>query len=82
MHGGNKVVTALVWLLTAIGAIHLGLIGLGYNLWEQSLIQNTEFLRKLVVPLHWLIGIAGVLSLIFYIQWVASGCHECHCTKR
>lgn len=81
MHCGPKFLTAIVWLLVSLGAIHLGLIALGFDILQQPFIQNSDMLRQVVVPLHWLIGAAGVWSLILYAQWVMGGCHECNCKK-
>lgn len=72
MHCGNKLVTAATWLLTSLGALHLGLIGLGFNIWEQPIFRS-EMMHKLIVPLHYVIGLAGLYSLIMFIQHVASG---------
>jgi len=82
MHHSNKIVTATVWLLTSLAALHLGLLGLGFNIWEQPMIAGNELLHKLVVPLHWAIGLAGLWSLVVYVQWVMGGCDECHCKSK
>ena len=62
----------LAWLLTALGAIHLGLTGLGYNIWNTPFIQNN--LAWLVQPAHWAIGLAGVVSLV---AWFMKLGHKC-----
>jgi len=56
----------VVWLLTALGSIHLGLIGLGFNFLNLPFIQ--ENLAMLIVPLHYVFGVAGVLSLVMMMQ--------------
>lgn len=82
MHCGNKLVTMCVWLITALAAIHLGLIGLGIDIWQHPIVQDHEFLRKAIIPIHWIIGLAGVWSLISYVQWAMSGYEcACHCKK-
>jgi uncharacterized membrane protein YuzA (DUF378 family) len=62
----------LTWLLTALGSIHLGLVGLGFNLWQHPLVQNN--LSWLVQPAHWVIGAAGVISLVMFVTKLG---HEC-----
>ena len=61
-----------VWLITAIGSIHLGLIGLGFNWLELPFVQNN--LAALIIPLHYVFGIAGVLSLIMMMQGCSGNC--------
>lgn len=79
MHCGNKVITALVWLLCSVGAIHLGLIGLGYNIWNSAFIMEHQMLAQAVMPIHLIIGVAGVISLFHYVMWVMHG--GCGCKK-
>jgi len=61
-----------VWLLTALGSIHLGLIGLGFNVLTMPFVQ--ENLAMLIVPLHYVFGVAGVLSLVMMMQGCGSNC--------
>jgi len=63
----------LVWLLTALGSIHLGLIGLGFNILEMPFFMDN--LAMLDKPIHYLFGVAGVLSLVMMVQ----GCSEGKC---
>jgi len=65
----------VVWLLTAIGSIHLGLIGLGFNFLNLPFIQ--ENLAMLIVPLHYVFGVAGVLSLVMMMQSCACKSGSC-----
>ena len=60
-----------VWLLTAIGSIHLGLIGLGFNFLNMPFIQ--ENLAAFIIPLHYVFGVAGVLSLVMMMQSCSGG---------
>ena len=68
----GKTVGSLVWLLTSLGAIHLGLIGLGINVWNLAFVQNN--LSCLVQPAHWVIGVAGVISLVMLVSKLGQDC--------
>lgn len=70
-----RVIGLLSWVLTALGAIAWGLIGLGnslgknLNLWDSALFAN---MPSLIQPLQYLIGIAGLISLFCLLT-----CHGC-----
>lgn len=66
-HGG-KLVAHIVWFVTAIGAIHLGLMAAGYNL------IDTLHLGHLARTIDYIFGIAGVLSLIMLVMCMTSSC--------
>lgn len=63
----------ITWLITALGAIHLGLVALGYDIFTHSLFATT--LHGWVVPIHYVIGIAGIFSLVMYFS--AMTCSYC-----
>jgi len=62
----KSLLTHTVWLITALGSIHLGLIGLGYNVLQQPFFVTN--LAQFIVPIHYVFGIAGVLSIIMMMQ--------------
>ena len=57
------------WLLTAIGSINCGLKALGYDLFSIEFIKSN--LGMLEMPVYYLIGLAGVYSLVMFF----TGCH-------
>lgn len=66
----------LIWLLTALGSIHLGLLALHYDLIEKF------GLRQWDTYLAYIFGIAGVLSLLMMVKHIyyCSGHHDnCNC---
>lgn len=70
---GFHLVSMVVWFLTSVGAINWGLKPLGYNL-----IDHVEkFAPALVNPAYYLIGVAGVISLIMFFAAVADP--KCKC---
>lgn len=68
---GMYALTAAVWIITAIGSLHVGLMAMGYNM------LHMQFLAGLARPIEYIFGIAGVLSLILFV--VHGSC--CHCDK-
>ncbi len=73
-----KCLMNFIWLLTALGSIHLGLIGIGYNLFTLPIFQTT--LAMIVVPTHYVFGLAGFISLAFYLMTVLNlKCPGCGC---
>jgi hypothetical protein len=62
---------AAVWLITALGCIHLGLMAMGYNPIETLGLQN---MAKVI---GYIFGIAGVASLIMFFM---GGCCGGHCS--
>ncbi len=64
-----KIVASVVWALTAIGCIHIGLLALNYNF--LSMAPLVHFAR----PLEYIFGIAGVISLVLFVMH--SGCCWC-----
>jgi len=58
-----------VWLITALGCVHLGLIGLDINVLTY-LPMNVE---TLIRPIHYVFGVAGILSLVMMMQSCSGG---------
>ncbi len=71
----KRILGAIVWVITALGAIHLGLIGLGYDIFALTIFQTT--LHGWIIPIHYVIGVAGLLSL--YMYFTAMMCKHCTC---
>ena len=62
-----KLVFKLVWLITALGSLHLGLLALGYDV--PMMLGLSELHRTLMYTF----GLAGAVSLVL----LAISCH-CH----
>lgn len=68
----KMLVNVSLWLL-AIVALNLGLVPvLGYNLLE-AILQKIG-LGSLFMPIHYLVGIAGLVALYALLTW-----KNCHC---
>lgn len=73
---GGKALVYIVWILTALGSINLGLIPAGKSFFQAFVKEGAA--SPLFAPLHYIIGIAGLISLIMFIQAVrADGCGYC-----
>jgi uncharacterized membrane protein YuzA (DUF378 family) len=72
----HRFVGILVWLITSIGAINWGLVAAGYNLFDTPFFQQN--LANFLVPFQYIVGIAGLISLLMLIDVVARG-HRCKC---
>ncbi len=59
------------WLLTSFGAISLGLAPFGYNLVEKLGMMISP---SIINPLYYLIGIAGVMSLVSFFAACSKDC--------
>ncbi|MFZ5954452.1 MAG: hypothetical protein ACOYT8_05140 [Candidatus Dependentiae bacterium] len=70
----GKLVCKLSWLLTAIGAILWGLIPFGFDFWKSDFVVNN--IPWIVTPALYIVGIAGVLSLIGFFKHCADK-HAC-----
>jgi uncharacterized membrane protein YuzA (DUF378 family) len=71
---GSRVIGRVVWLVTALAAINIGAAALGYDFFALDFMQTS--MVTFIKPLMYVIGVAGVISLImFFMEW---GCnHEC-----
>lgn len=61
------------WLISAIGAINWGLVAL-----DADIFTLVPMLNPIKLVSLYIIGIAGVISLIGWIQCVAEGCKVKH----
>jgi len=76
---GGKVFGLIVWILTALGSINLGLIPAGKSFFQAFVKEGAA--SPLFAPFHYIIGIAGLISLIMFIQVLRTG--DCgYCKKR
>jgi len=73
-HGIMRIVAMCAWLLTALGAINWGLKPLGHNLVERLGSMTS---MSIVDPLYYIIGVAGVISLL--MLFMACGSKNCKC---
>jgi uncharacterized membrane protein YuzA (DUF378 family) len=76
MHSGYKVVGFFVWLLSSIGALNWGLDAAGYNLFHMAFIRDTA-LAQAVPAIQYIIGFAGLFSLLMLVDSVVKGKHCC-----
>ncbi len=71
-----RIVCMAVWLINALAAINTGLIPFGFNIFTTRML--TMRFPVLVVPLYYIIGIAGALGLWMFIMAVMG---KCNCGK-
>jgi hypothetical protein len=66
------------WLITALVSINM-LTGMyDYN----AIIWLGNRMPNLIIPLCWIIGLSGIISLVMYIKAIAycgSSCGTCNC---
>lgn len=83
MHSHSPLVRVfglVVWLFASIGAINWGLDAMGYNLFNYPFFAVSY--PGLVMPLKYVIGLAGVISLLMMIDALlrGHGCGSAKCT--
>lgn len=69
-----KVLFSVVWFLTAVAAIHIGLMAMGYNMLSMHILAN------FAKPLEYIFGIAGVISLLLFFMHTATCKCNGNCT--
>jgi uncharacterized membrane protein YuzA (DUF378 family) len=78
--GCMHVVGMLVWLINILATLHLGLVGLDYNIFNLEIFITT--LSGLIIPIHYIIGISGLLSLLMFIKALqCKGASICSCNN-
>ncbi len=65
MHSPLKPLLIVVYLITALGAINIGLTALGHDFFELPFVM--ERLHQLIMPLKYIIGVSGVISLVMLL---------------
>lgn len=70
------IVGLVSWVVTALAAIHLGLLPLGHNIFNSEFLATSspDFVRWI----HYLVGICGIISLVMLFMKFSSG-HKCKC---
>jgi len=75
----HYILKKIVWAVTALAAIHLGLMPLGYNIFTAQMFMNYPGFVDIV---HYFIGLCGLYSLINMIMHVMGYCNSCDKKKR
>lgn len=71
-----KIVGMITWLVTALAAIAIGLMPLGYRVFEMPWFSSNPAALNIV---HYVIGIFGILSLVMLVtSCFGGGCGSCH----
>ena len=65
----GRTLAKVAWVLTALAAIHIGLLGLGIDLLHAPLVKMN--LHWLVRPIDLIIGLAGLYSLVSFFTCTA-----------
>ncbi len=60
----KDIVGKATWLITALASVNLGLEPLGYSIFMSEFWQAN--LHQFQVPVHYLIGLAGLMSLVYF----------------
>jgi uncharacterized membrane protein YuzA (DUF378 family) len=74
-----KIIGLAAWLITALVAINVGLAPFNFNFFATDFFQNN--LMRFYVPILYLIGIAGIISLAMFIMACTSHCYKCGSKK-
>jgi uncharacterized membrane protein YuzA (DUF378 family) len=72
-----KIVGHVVWVVTAVAAINVGLEPFGFDLW--TYVPATPDMLPMLV--QYLIGACGVVSLVMFVMGCMGGSHACSCCK-
>ena len=60
----KDLLTKSSWVLTALASLNIGLKPLGLDVLTTDFVQTN--LAALITPLHYLIGLAGLFSLVLF----------------
>lgn len=69
----HKVVGLGSWLITALASINVGLMPFGYDFFTSDLMMDK--FANLNVPLHYVVGVAGIICLVMFVKTVTGHCH-------
>lgn len=72
-----RALSMLVWLVTAIGALNWGLEAAGYGIFEMPFVHM--HFANAIVPLKYIIGACGVISLLLYFKVIFMHDKNCKC---
>jgi uncharacterized membrane protein YuzA (DUF378 family) len=70
---GSRALGMIVWLLTAIGCIHIGLMAMGHDL---LMMVGMHHMGQII---GYIFGIAGVLSLVMFVMSLTKDHCDCDC---
>ena len=62
------------WLLTAFAGLNWGLKALGLDLFSLDFIRTS--LGGLELPFYYILGLAGIYSLVAFFTGCGGNCHE------
>lgn len=69
-----KSVGIILWALTSLGALHVGLMAMGYNLLAFAPLMS------FAKPIEYIIGIAGLISFVLLVMHGGCcACADCNC---
>ena len=69
----HKVVGLGSWLITALAAINVGLEAFGYDFFASEMMMDR--FAAVRVPLMYVVGLAGIVCLVMFVQTVTGHCH-------
>jgi len=72
-----RIVGHVVWVVTAVAAINVGLMPMEYDLF--ALIPMSS--ESVSMLLQYFIGACGVVSLVMFVMGCMSGHSSCSCCK-
>lgn len=72
-----RILTQASWIITALASINIGLRPFGFNIFDTDFFRNN--LMNIVVPIHYLIGLAGIISLAAFVLMCSGHSDECNC---
>lgn len=72
-----KIVGDVVWVVTAVAAINVGLEPFGFDLWTY-VPASPEMLPALI---QYFVGACGVVSLVMLVMGLTGANHGCSCCK-
>jgi len=67
------------WLITALASINVGLMPFGYDVFASNFL--TVSYPNLNAPLHYVVGVAGLICLVMFIQTIAGHCGSSSCSS-
>jgi uncharacterized membrane protein YuzA (DUF378 family) len=63
------------WVITALASINIGLAAMGYDFFQSNFVLTN--MMGLIKPMYYIIGIAGLISLVLFIMACMGGCAKC-----
>ncbi len=67
-----RIVGMTAWGLTSLACVNILMSMFGYNFFEFMWVQ--QYFGGLIVPIHYLFGIAGVISFTHFVMAVMDEC--------